>query len=123
MNLFSNPIIFCGSVALGIFLILILVVVICCKRSAAKEREELKALSEEIECDFKDEVVSASEEKIENVLSKMQEALDLKEEKSVSFEQEQEEPRGHPLGSSCLKAMFQSTPQQQRLQRMTMPQC
>lgn len=91
MNLFSNPIIFCGSVALGIFLILILVVVICCKRSAAKEREELKALSEEIECDFKDEVVSASEEKIENVLSKMQEALDLKEEKSVSFEQEQEE--------------------------------
>lgn len=91
MNLFSNPIIFCGSVALGIILILVLVVVICCKRSSIKEREELKALSDEIESDFKDEVVSASEEKIENVLSKMQEALDLKEEKSVSFEQEQEE--------------------------------
>lgn len=92
MNLFSNPIVFCGAVALGIILILILVVVICCKRSAMKEREELKSLSQEIESDFNDEFVESEEEqKIENVLSKMQEALELNEEKPVSFEQEQEE--------------------------------
>ena len=92
MNLFSNPIILCGSIAAGIVLLLVIVVVICCRKSAADEREELKALSEEIEADLNDEIVETVEEqKIENVLSKMQEALDTKEENAISFEQEQEE--------------------------------
>lgn len=92
MNLLNNPIILCGGIALGIILVLVIVVVICCKKGAANEREELKALSQEIESEFADEVVeNVEEQKIENVLSKMQEALDLKEEKPVSFEQEQEE--------------------------------
>ena len=92
MSLFNNPIILCGSIAAGIVLLLVIVVVICCKKSAADEREELKALSEEIEADLNDEIVETVEEqKIENVLSKMQEALDLKQENPVTFEQEQEE--------------------------------
>jgi len=92
MNLFSNPIVLCGSIAFGIVSILVIVVVICCKKSMAAEREELKALSEEIEADLDEEIVeSVEDKKIENVLSKMQEALDLKEEKPVTFEQEQEE--------------------------------
>lgn len=92
MNLLSNPIVFCASIALGIIFILIMVVVICCKKSSSREREELKALSEEIEADLNETIVEdVEEQKIENVLSKMQEALDMKEEVSVSFEQEQEE--------------------------------
>ena len=92
MNLFNNPIVLCGSIALGIILFLVIVVVICCKKSAANEREELKALSEEIEADLGEEIVeSVEDQKIENVLSKMQEALEMKEETPISFEQEQEE--------------------------------
>lgn len=92
MNLFNNPIVLCGSIALGIILVLVIVVVICCKKSAANEREELKALSEEIEADLGEEIVeSVEDQKIENVLSKMQEALEMKEETPISFEQEQEE--------------------------------
>ena len=92
LNLFSNPIILCGSIAAGIILLLVIVVVICCKKSAANEREELKALSEEIEADLDEQIVeSADDQKIENVLSKMQQALDMKEETPISFEQEQEE--------------------------------
>ena len=92
MNLFSNPIVLCGSIAFGIVSVLVIVVVICCKKSMANEREELKALSEEIEADLNEEIVeSVEDQKIENVLSKMQEALELKEEKPVTFEQEQEE--------------------------------
>ena len=92
MNLLSNPIILCGGIALGIILVLISVVVICCKKSSDKEREELKALSMEIESDFSDETIEeTTDDKIENVLSKMQEALETKENNPVSFEQEQEE--------------------------------
>lgn len=93
MSFFSNPIVLCGLIALGIILILIVAVIVCCKVGSDKEREELKALSEEIEADFSnDEEVSAvGEDNIENVLSKMQEALEMKEEVSPSFEQEQEE--------------------------------
>lgn len=91
MSIFNNPIVMCGSIALGIVLVLILVVVICCKKSASKEREELKELSQEIEADLNVETVSNTEDKLENVLSKMQEALDVKESTSVSFEEEQEE--------------------------------
>jgi len=92
MNLFNNPIILCGSIAAGIILLLVIVVIICCRKSAADEREELKALSEEIEADLNDEVVETVEDKkIENVLSKMQEALDMKQENPVTFEQEQED--------------------------------
>lgn len=92
MNLLSNPIILCGGIAFGIVIVLISVVVICCKRSSDKEREELKALSMEIESDFSDELVEeTADDKIENVLSKMQEALETKESSPVSFEQEQEE--------------------------------
>ena len=91
MSMFSNPIIMCGSIAMAIVLILILVVVICCKKSADKEREELRELSQEIEADLNVETVSNSEDKLETVLSKMQEALDVKETSSVSFEEEQEE--------------------------------
>ena len=91
MSIFNNPIIMCGSIALGIVLILILVVVICCKKSADKEREELMELSQEIEADLNVETVCENEDKIESVLSKMQEALDVKESSSISFEEEQEE--------------------------------
>lgn len=92
MNLLSNPIVLCGGIALGIILVLISVVVICCKKSSDKEREELKALSMEIESDFSDETIEeTTDDKIENVLSKMQEALETKESNPVSFEQEQEE--------------------------------
>lgn len=87
----SNPMIICGAIALGIVLLLVLVVIICCVRSSKKEREELKLLSEEIDMGAPIVESSTSDDKIENVLSKMQEALDLKEETSVSFEQEQEE--------------------------------
>lgn len=93
MNLFSNPIVMCSSIALGIVFILVIVVVFCCKKSSDKEREELKALSEEIEANTveESEVSTFSDDKIESVLSKMQDALELKEENSVSFEEEQEE--------------------------------
>lgn len=92
MSLLSNPIILCAGVALGIIIILVIVVVICCKRSADIEREELKELSQEIEADLTEEIVAdPDQEKIENVLSKMQEALEMKEEEPISFEQEQEE--------------------------------
>lgn len=87
----SNPMIMCGAIALGIVLLLILVVIICCVRSSKKEREELKLLSEEIDTGASIVETSTSDDKIESVLSKMQEALDMKEENSVSFEQEQEE--------------------------------
>lgn len=92
MNFFNNPIILCGALALGIVLVLVIVVVICCKRSSDKERDELKLLSEEIEADVCEEFeAETSDDKIESVLSKMQEALDMKEEEPISFEQEQEE--------------------------------
>ena len=92
MSILSNPIILCASVALGIILILVIVVVICCKRSADIEREELKELSQEIEADLTEEIVpDPDQEKIENVLSKMQEALEVKKEEPISFEEEQEE--------------------------------
>lgn len=92
MSFLSNPIILCASVAFGIILILVTVVVICCKRSADIEREELKELSQEIEADLTEEIVAdPDQEKIENVLSKMQEALEVKKEEPISFEQEQEE--------------------------------
>ena len=90
MNFFANPIILCGSIALGIVLVLIIVVVICCKKSVENEREELKAISEEIESDNISKV-ETSEDKIEDVLTKMQEALDIQQENAVSFEEEQEE--------------------------------
>ena len=88
----NSPIIMCGLIALGIVFLLVMVVIICCKRSSDKEREELKELSLEIEAETIDESVSTVDDaKIENVLSKMQEALEVKEENSVSFEEEQEE--------------------------------
>lgn len=88
----NSPIIMCGLIALGIVFLLVMVVIICCKRSSDKEREELKELSLEIEAETIDESVSTVDDaKIENVLSKMQEALEVKEETSVSFEEEQEE--------------------------------
>lgn len=93
MSIFSNPIVTCGLIALGIILILIAAVVICCKKSSDKEREELKMLSEEIEADFQDEEMTpiSNGDNIEDVLMKMQEALDVQEENPLSFEQEQEE--------------------------------
>lgn len=92
MSLLSNPIILCAAIAASIILILVIVVVICCKRSAFIEREELKELSQEIEADLTENIVEdSSEQKIENVLSKMQEAMEMKESNPVSFEQEQEE--------------------------------
>ena len=92
MSFLNSPIVICGSIALGIVLILVIAVIICCKRSSEKEREELRTLSEEIEANnLENSVSSEFDDKIENVLSKMQEALDLKEENSVSFEEEQEE--------------------------------
>lgn len=90
MNFLANPIILCGSVALGIILLLVIVVVICCKKGALSEREELKAISKEIESESITEV-ETSDDRLEDVLSKMQEALDTKEENVVSFEEEQEE--------------------------------
>lgn len=91
MNL-SNPVIICGAIAFGIIFLLVLVVVICCKISSDRERDELKELSQEIEADIGEEIIESTDDsKIENVLSKMQEAIDMKEETSVSFEQEQEE--------------------------------
>ena len=91
MNL-SNPVIFCGAIAFGIVFLLILVVIICCKISSDRERDELKELSQEIEADMDEAIVEeTTDSKIENVLSKMQEAIDMKEENPVTFEQEQEE--------------------------------
>jgi hypothetical protein len=87
----SNPMIMCGAIALGIVLLLVIVVVICCKRSAKNEREELKAISEEIEAGIDVVEDNSSDAKIESVLSKMQEAIEMKEEHPVTFEQEQEE--------------------------------
>ena len=87
----SNPMIMCGAIALGIVLLLVFVVIICCKRSSKNEREELKAISEEIDSGVDVVEDTGSDDKIESVLSKMQEAIDMKEETSVSFEQEQEE--------------------------------
>lgn len=89
---FNSPMIMCGLIAFGIVFLLVMVVIICCKRSSDKEREELKELSLEIDADTVDESVSTVDDaKIENVLTKMQEALDAKEETSISFEEEQEE--------------------------------
>lgn len=89
---FSNPIVMCGLIALAIVFVLVMVVIICCKRNADREREDLKALSLEIEADNVEETVTTADDKqIESVLSKMQEALDMKEETSISFEEEQEE--------------------------------
>ncbi|MBP3921076.1 MAG: hypothetical protein J6D28_05885 [Bacilli bacterium] len=88
MNLFNNPIIICGFIAMSIIFILIIVVVICCKRSESKEREELMALSEEIDSSTNE---IEQPDKIEDVLSKMQEVLDSKEEIATTFEEEQEE--------------------------------
>jgi len=93
MSFFSNPIVLCCLIAAGIILILIVAVIVCCKVGSDKEREELKSLSEEIEGDFSgdEEVSTVGEDNIENVLSKMQEALEMKEQTAASFEQEQEE--------------------------------
>lgn len=92
MSFLSNPIVMCSVIAAGIIFILVMVVVFCCKRCSDKEREELKAISEEIESDTLEESISEYDDaKIENVLSKMQEALEEKQEKSISFEEEQEE--------------------------------
>lgn len=89
---FSNPIVLCGLIALAIVFVLVMVVIICCKRNADRERDDLKALSLDIEADNVEETVTTvDDKKIENVLSKMQEALDMQEEVSVSFEEEQEE--------------------------------
>lgn len=89
--LVSNPIIICSIIAIGIVIILIGVVVICCKRKTNDERDELMLISKEI--DSGEDIVKEemSDDKIESVLSKMQEALDVRENTSVSFEQEQEE--------------------------------
>ena len=92
MSFLSNPIVMCSVIAAGIIFILVMVVVFCCKRCSDKEREELKAISEEIESDTLEESISEYDDaKIESVLSKMQEALEEKQEKSISFEEEQEE--------------------------------
>ena len=91
MSFLSNPVVMCSLIAVGIVFILVLVVVICCKNSADKEREELMALSEEIEAETIEDVSVTQDDKIESVLSKMQEAMDLKEETTISFEEEQEE--------------------------------
>ena len=87
----SNPMIICGAIALGIVLLLILVVIICCIRSSKREREELLELSEEIDNGVDIVPDDKSDAKIENVLSKMQEAIEMKEETSMSFEDAQEE--------------------------------
>ena len=87
----SNPMIICGAIALGIVLLLVLVVVICCLRSSKRERDELLELSEEIDNGVDIVPDDKSEAKIESVLSKMQEAIEMKEETSVSFEEAQEE--------------------------------
>ena len=87
----SNPMIICGAIALGIVLLLVLVVIICCVRSSKKEREELMMLSDEIDNGIDIVPDDKSEAQIENVLSKMQEAIEMKEETSVSFEEAQEE--------------------------------
>lgn len=92
MSFLGNPIVMCSVIAAGIIFILVMVVVFCCKRCSDKEREELKAISEEIESDTLEESISEYDDaKIESVLSKMQEALEEKQEKSISFEEEQEE--------------------------------
>lgn len=90
MSLLANPIVLCGSVALGIVLLLVIVVVICCKKGVLSEREELMEISEQIDSNNISEIED-SEDKLEQVLNKMQESLDAKEELSVSFEEEQEE--------------------------------
>lgn len=90
MSIFSNPVVLCGLIALGIVLILVIAVVICCKKGSYDEREELKLLSEEIEADAVS-VSLDSDDGICDVLLKMQEALDVKESVPCSFEQEQEE--------------------------------
>ncbi len=87
----SNPMIICGAIALGIVLLLVLVVIICCVRSSKRERQELLELSEEIDNGIDIVPDDKSEAKIENVLSKMQEAIEMKEEASLSFEDAQEE--------------------------------
>lgn len=95
MSIFNNPIVLCGSIALGIVLILVFVVVLYCKKSSKAEREELMELSHEIELDLNNDDVetidNSEEQKIENVLSMMQEALDTKTDSPITFEQEQEE--------------------------------
>ena len=89
--LVSNPIVICSGIAIGIVIILISVVIICCRKKTNDERDELMLISKEI--DSGEDIVKEemSDDKIESVLSKMQEALDVRENASVSFEQEQEE--------------------------------
>ncbi len=90
MSIFANPIFICGLIAFGIIAILVTVVVIFCKKSDYDEREDLKAISEDIDNGVF-ENIETDEDKIEDVLTKMQEALDVKEASAVSFEEEQEE--------------------------------
>lgn len=90
MSILSNPIFICGMIAFGIIAILIAVVVIFCKKSNYDEREELMAIADEIESNAYDNI-ETSEDKIEDVLNKMQEALDTKGTTVSSFEEEQEE--------------------------------
>ena len=90
MSFLTNPIVLCASIALGIILLLIIVVVICCKKGSITEREELMAISDEIESNSIEDAIT-TEDKIEDVLSKMQETLETKEEMTCTFEEEQEE--------------------------------
>ena len=84
----SNPIFICGAIALGIVLLLVTVVIICCKKSSKREREELRELSEKIESGtIIDEITDEDDAKIERVLSKMQESIELKQE-PIEVEQE-----------------------------------
>ena len=89
MSLLTNPIVLCASIALGIVLLLIIVVVICCKKGSLSEREELMAISDEIENSISQ--VETSEDKIDDVLTKMQENLDAKDAVTVNFEDQQDE--------------------------------
>lgn len=91
MFFLNNPVVLCSMIAIGIVLILTIVVVICCKRKSNVERDELMLMSEKIDEGMDVVNDNTSDDKIENVLSKMQEALDMKVDSSISFEQEQEE--------------------------------
>lgn len=108
MNILNNPILMCGLIAFGIILILVVVVIICCKRSNYNEREELKMISDEIDADLNENAMEEEPDELENVLMKMQEALETQEEYSHTFEQEQEENAiisyqelVNSLGGSC----------------------
>jgi hypothetical protein len=90
MSLLTNPIVLCASIALGIVLLLIIVVVICCKRGSLTEREELMAISDEIESNNISQI-ETSEDRIDDVLTKMQENLEAKDAVTANFEDQQEE--------------------------------